>query len=64
VPREAGLLVEPDDPAAFAEALERLITDKGLREQLAGAAWDHAQSLPRWEDTASRIISVIREVRA
>jgi glycosyltransferase involved in cell wall biosynthesis len=63
VPRDAGLLVEPDDPAAFAEALERLITDKGLREQLAGAAWDHAQSLPRWEDTASRIISVIREVR-
>lgn len=64
VPREAGLLVEPDDPHAFAEALERLITDHGLREQLAGAAWDHAQSLPRWEDTVAKIMNVIQEVRA
>lgn len=63
VPREAGLLVEPDDPAAFAEALERLITDKGLREQLAGAAWDQAQSLPRWEDTVRKILAVIEKVR-
>jgi glycosyltransferase involved in cell wall biosynthesis len=64
VPREAGLLVEPDDAGAFAEALERLITDKGLRDQLAGAAWDHAQGLPRWEDTVRKIVSVIEEVRS
>ncbi len=64
VPREAGLLVEPDDPDAFAGVLERLIMDKDLREQLAGAAWDHAQSLPRWEDTVRKIVSVIQEVQA
>lgn len=64
VPREAGLLVEPDDPSAFAEALERLITDKDFREHLAGAAWDHAQSLPHWEDTVSKIVAVIQKVQA
>ncbi len=37
---ETGLLVEPDDPRALAEALVRAITDPGLRERL-GAAAEH-----------------------
>lgn len=35
-----GLLVEPDDPRALAEALSRAITDPGLRDRL-GAVAEH-----------------------
>ena len=33
-----GLLVEPEDPAAFARALARAVADRGLRDRLGGAA--------------------------
>ena len=64
VPPQAGILVEPDDPSALADALERLINDPALRRQLSSAAWDHAQKLPCWENTVSKIVSVIQEARA
>ncbi|MBD3336908.1 MAG: glycosyltransferase [Candidatus Eisenbacteria bacterium] len=35
---EDGLLVPPEDPAALAEALERLLTDHEERQRLGGAA--------------------------
>src|SRR5262245_7370189 len=35
---ETGLLVPPDDPAALAEALSRLLGDPGLRAKLGAAA--------------------------
>jgi glycosyltransferase involved in cell wall biosynthesis len=64
VPPAAGLLVEPDNPDAFAEALRRLMHDRTLRRQLGEGALAHAETLPRWEDTAAIIASVIREVGA
>ncbi|CDN42851.1 hypothetical protein BN871_BX_00830 [Paenibacillus sp. P22] len=47
-----GLLVPPDDPAALAAALERLVTDSTFRYQLARAAWDKAKKslLPHESD--------------
>ena len=62
VPPGTGLLVPPDDAAAFAHGLRRLMHDPALRRQLSDTAWAHRQSLPRWEDTAAIIAGVIKEV--
>ncbi len=64
VPANAGILVEPDDAPALGTALERLIIDEALRKQLSDAAWSHAQSLPRWEDTVRKVAQVVAEVGA
>ncbi|MEJ2124615.1 MAG: glycosyltransferase family 4 protein [Alphaproteobacteria bacterium] len=64
VPPEAGILVPSDDPRALADALELLITDEGLRQQLADGAWTYAATLPSWEDSAEIIASVLREVQS
>lgn len=52
VPAAAGLLVERDDPAAFAGALRRLLTDHALREDIAGAARQAGARLASWGETA------------
>jgi glycosyltransferase involved in cell wall biosynthesis len=52
-----GILVPPDDPEAWAAALQRLIEDRVLREQLGAAA--HADFLARhtWRQRASRVLA-------
>ncbi|HUE28288.1 MAG TPA: glycosyltransferase family 1 protein [Solirubrobacteraceae bacterium] len=49
---EAGLLVEPDDGAAFADALVSVACDEHTRERLAAAGLRRAAEFP-WERTAS-----------
>ncbi|RIY02192.1 glycosyltransferase [Aureimonas flava] len=56
VPPEAGRLVEPGDAAGFAEALRALLDEPALRRDLALGAWQAAQGLPTWADSA-RILS-------
>lgn len=63
VPRDAGLLVPPGDDAALAAALRRVLTEPGLRTNMADAAWHHGQQLPRWSDTA-RIVAVALDAAA
>jgi glycosyltransferase involved in cell wall biosynthesis len=52
VPREAGILVAPDDIEALATALRTVIIDRGERTRLAAGASAAATRLPTWQDTA------------
>ncbi len=61
VPADAGILVPPDDAGSLSDALAALIGDRGLRRQFSDAAWAHAETLPRWRDTARIIADTIRE---
>lgn len=53
VPEAAGLLVPPDDPGAFAEALRTVLEDAGRCRSLARGASDAGAALPRWTDTVA-----------
>lgn len=48
----AGLLYEPDDDAALGASLGAFVADSQLRWRLRHAAWQAAEVLPRWRDTA------------
>jgi glycosyltransferase involved in cell wall biosynthesis len=52
VPAGTGLLVAPDDAAALALALRRLIENPAERDRLASSAREAARQLPRWQDSA------------
>lgn len=60
---ETGLLVPPGDPAALAAALEKLLTDSGLRSALGVAASRRAESFSV-RAIGSRYTSLLDEVRA
>lgn len=51
-----GILVKPEDPGAIAEALLRVLSDRGLQETLSGLSLERAQdfsldaSLSQWEE--------------
>lgn len=50
---QAGLLIDPDDPAALADAITRVLTDRPLRDRLREAGWAQAGRF-RWADSAGR----------
>jgi glycosyltransferase involved in cell wall biosynthesis len=54
VPRRAGLLVPPGDPAALAKALRRLITEPALRARLAAGSRAAGTRLPVWQQTTTQ----------
>ncbi len=59
----AGLLYEPDDDAALAATIGAFLGDPKLRLRLRRAAWDAAEVLPRWEDTALAVRSALVAAR-
>lgn len=59
VPGDAGLLVSPGDADAFAQALERFMTDAELRQKLRQGALKARESLPRWPDQAGTLATLL-----
>ena len=63
VPKNAGLLVPPDEPAAFANALGRLLTQPETRIAMADAAAIAGAKLPSWRDTATIIANFLETIQ-
>ncbi len=59
IPASCAVTCPPGDIAALRTALARMLDDPALRAACADAAWTHAQTLPRWHQTAARIKAVL-----
>jgi glycosyltransferase involved in cell wall biosynthesis len=62
VPRGTGLLVPPEDAAALARALRRLVSDPTERRRLATNARAAAAQFPTWQDSARLFALAIQTV--
>lgn len=61
VPQSAGILVEPNDPVSFADALRRLLVEPHTRSKMADAAAAVGRALPSWQETATKIAEFLDE---
>jgi glycosyltransferase involved in cell wall biosynthesis len=59
VPPEAGALVPPDDPAALAIAMARLLADPAARDRASAAAIQAAARLWRWHNTVAAVMALL-----
>jgi len=59
---DAGCLVPPDDPGAFADALRSILTDPKVAATHSKRAFELAKDLPTWQETAATVEDVIETV--
>lgn len=59
-----GLLVPPEDSAALADALEKVVGDPHYRYNLARAGWDKAKKVYSLQRVISQLKKVYNEVKA
>ena len=60
---DAGLQIDPDDPAALAGALRALLTDDTLHAELRARGLARAKTF-NWNRTAAAALKVYRKVAA
>jgi glycosyltransferase involved in cell wall biosynthesis len=53
LPKAAGVVAAPGEAELLSRAMRRPIYDTALRAEMAEAAWQAGQRLPRWDDRAS-----------
>ena len=58
----AGILYEPDDVSGLGAALASFVGDSELRARLRLAAWQSAEQLPRWRDTALAVRATLSKL--
>lgn len=58
---DAGILVPPRDPAALADAMQRVLSDTALSEFLARKGRARAEALFSWESVGRRTMEVYKE---
>lgn len=58
---DAGVLLPPDDPQAWADAMDRLLDQPDERRRLATAGRDRAAAFP-WSRTADALVEAYRRV--
>lgn len=59
---EAGLLFDPESPAEISEALERIIDQKPLREELVGRGLIRVRQFG-WDKTAQSVLEEIEKLK-
>jgi len=59
---DAAVLVPPNDPAALAAAVERVLADPAWAATLAARATEAARRLPGEHDTVAQVEAVYREL--
>jgi glycosyltransferase involved in cell wall biosynthesis len=64
VPDAAALKVPPGNVTELRVAIARALGDGQLRAALSAASWEAGRALPRWDDTARIIASVIASIGA
>ncbi|MBW4488293.1 MAG: glycosyltransferase family 1 protein [Trichocoleus desertorum ATA4-8-CV12] len=62
VPEETGLLAPPQDDAAFAEAIDRILSDATWRNQLGVAARHRVETYFSWEGVASQLSELYQKL--
>ncbi|MER3446541.1 MAG: hypothetical protein C4291_06700 [Candidatus Dadabacteria bacterium] len=60
---DAAIIVNPEDPEAIAEGVERVLTDIGLRQMLITRGIEQAKKF-KWATTAEKVIKVYHEIAA
>jgi glycosyltransferase involved in cell wall biosynthesis len=60
--RETGVLVEPDNPQALADAIQRLLDQPELRRRLSDNAFREASERYNWKQIAGEFARLYREV--
>jgi len=62
LPQGAGVLSPPGDHMSLSKAMRRMIFDAELRAEMAEAAWQGGQALPRWDDRAAMFAAEIGKI--